>query len=130
MVRAVKKAMKKLDVLEQFRQDCEFWQEKLNLMDYDLTVQQESIDDSGRRLKSMACVSTYVEARLITITLAADIAEYEDFDSKAEALHEMLHVRFAEMMESVLRERTTYCEVVNSAEHSIIKVLVRLLCKS
>lgn len=124
------KAKKKLDVLEQFRKDCEFWQEKLNLMDYDVTVRQDSIDDSGSPVQTLANVRTAVESRLVLVTLQNDPEILEGFDSNAEALHEMLHVRFAELLELVLRERSTCNEVVNSAEHSIIKVLVRLLCKS
>lgn len=123
-------ARNKVTSLEQFRQDCEFWQEKLNLMDYDLTVRQDSIDDSGSPVQTLANVRTAVESRLVLVTLQSDPEILEGFDSSAEALHEMLHVRFAELLELVLRERSTCNEVVNAAEHSIIKVLVRLLCKS
>lgn len=120
----------KLSAIEQFRKDCEFWQEKLNLMDYDLTVRQEAIDDSNSPVSTLANVRTAVESRLVLVTLQEQVEELGEYNSSAEALHEMLHVRFAELLELVLRERSTFNEAVNAAEHSIIKVLVRLLCKS
>lgn len=107
------------ELFKQFTLDVRFWQEKLNLRNWDIDVKAKHLENEH------ANVWMDVVARNATVTFNLDV--HPDLNTSETACHELLHVLFYSLQFLVLSKQNLNHEIVVSEEHSIIKLLVPML---
>lgn len=109
------------DQLQVFHAYMVKWQEILGLNDW-------RVEYSPRKTKNLADVAVTYDARLAAYRLGDwGAAEITDKNIEATALHELLHVLLAEVVNQ--KEYALEGEVLMAAEHRVVNVLEKLLMK-
>lgn len=106
---------------DHFEASLKKWQEKLNLRDWGVTLAKQRASSDA-----YADVVADVQNRAATIRLGSSWNDPSDREIEAVAVHEMLHIFLAELIDFA-KQPGLSVESITSIEHRAIKVIETLL---
>lgn len=110
------------DDAAQFREECLRWQAEFGLTDWSLDIKSAPTTDDTEAKADYDC-----DTRLVQLTYYVgtnDVAHPLD-----NALHEMLHVLFADMLLAAVQAKSESDATLGREEHKVIERLARVLGK-
>lgn len=113
---------KKRKRLAAFKRHVEYWRDRLGISDFDIYVEQGTLDDG-----TLADVTRDVDSRSCVIRLHAPPDGDDDLDHLSSlARHEMIHVLLADLSALAHSREATHAEI-ERAEEALVVRLTRLL---
>lgn len=103
-----------------FEKSCREWQDKFGLLDWSLTFKVDRCDGAWAR------VEYHVDARSAVIVANADMKGLGERAPERVALHEMLHLLFADMIDTAGRRGADHADT-GRAEHAVIERLLNAI---